>query len=65
MVVAGCSGVVVGAAEDGGGATVMGIGDFSGGRVSNGAPPSGAPLVKKIDSNGAPPGGAPLVTFFF
>ena len=37
MVVAGCSGVVVGAAEDGGGATVMGgdgVGDLVGGRPS-------------------------------
>ena len=42
-VVVGGSGVVVGVAEDGGGATVMGIGDFSRGRDSNGEPPSGAP----------------------
>ena len=33
-VVAGGSGVVVGAAEDGGGATVMGIGDFSRGGIA-------------------------------
>ena len=32
---------------------------------SNGAPPSGAPLVVFFsDSNGAPSSGAPLVTFF-
>ena len=40
------------------------IGDFSGGRVRSGAPPSGAPLVIFFDRNRAPPGGAPLVTFF-